>query len=90
MSDRIVGDARWQNRAGRHAARDLRRAENLFVASFIGEINIFDATVIERLTNSACAPALEGRECNITVKFSPSKAGQRSTFCCARKICARR
>lgn len=41
--------------------------ENLFVASFIGEINVFDATVIERLDDAQVRATVEGRECNIYV-----------------------
>ncbi|STU67132.1 putrescine transport ATP-binding protein PotA [Klebsiella pneumoniae subsp. ozaenae] len=41
-----------------------------------GEINIFDATVIERLDEQRVRARVEGRECNITVNFAV-EAGQR-------------
>lgn len=39
--------------------------KNLFVAGFIGEINMFNATVIERLDEQRVRANVEGRECNI-------------------------
>jgi len=50
--------------------------KNLFVASFIGEINIFDATVIERVDDLRVRANVEGRECFIYVNF-PVTPGQR-------------
>ena len=50
--------------------------KNLFVASFIGEINIFEATVIERLDAQRVRARVEGRECNINVGFAVTP-GQR-------------
>ncbi len=44
--------------------------KNLFVAGFIGEINRFDATVIERLDEQRVRASVEGRECNIYVNFA--------------------
>jgi len=49
--------------------------KNLFVASFIGEINNFDATVIDRLDAHRVRASVEGRECNIYVNFAV-EAGQ--------------
>ena len=43
---------------------------NLFVAGFIGEINMFNATVIERLDEQRVRANVEGRECNIYVNFA--------------------
>lgn len=43
--------------------------KNLFVAGFIGEINMFNATVIERLDEQRVRANVEGRECNIYVNF---------------------
>ncbi|MBN6710013.1 spermidine/putrescine ABC transporter ATP-binding protein PotA [Haemophilus haemoglobinophilus] len=39
--------------------------KNLFVAKFIGEINIFDATVIERTNEKTVKANVEGRICEI-------------------------
>ncbi|ELY7392235.1 spermidine/putrescine ABC transporter ATP-binding protein PotA [Cronobacter universalis] len=50
--------------------------KNLFVASFIGEINIFDATVIERIDAQRVRANVEGRECVLYVAF-PVTAGQK-------------
>lgn len=44
--------------------------KNLFVAGFIGEINMFNATVIERLDEQRVRANVEGRECNIYVNFT--------------------
>ena len=50
--------------------------KNLFVAGFIGEINMFNATVIERLDEQRVRANVEGRECNIYVNFAV-KPGQK-------------
>ncbi|WP_455427800.1 spermidine/putrescine ABC transporter ATP-binding protein PotA [Dryocola sp. LX212] len=65
MSDRIV-----VMRDGRIVQDGTPREiyeepKNLFVASFIGEINIFTATVIERIDEQRVRASVEGRECNI-------------------------
>lgn len=44
--------------------------KNLFVAGFIGEINMFNATVIERLDEQRVRANVEGCECNIYVNFA--------------------
>lgn len=44
--------------------------KNLFVASFIGEINLFNATVIERVDPQRVRANVEGRECHIYVNFA--------------------
>lgn len=46
------------------------------MASFIGEINIFDATVIERIDAQRVRANVEGRECVLYVAF-PVTAGQK-------------
>ncbi len=43
---------------------------------FIGEINIFNATVIERLDEQRVRACVEGRECNIYVNFAVEKGQQ--------------
>ncbi|WP_258180000.1 spermidine/putrescine ABC transporter ATP-binding protein PotA [Siccibacter turicensis] len=76
MSDRIVvmRDGRIEQDG---TPREIyEEPANLFVASFIGEINIFDATVIERIDDARVRANVEGRECNIYVNF-PVTPGQR-------------
>ncbi|WP_312985148.1 spermidine/putrescine ABC transporter ATP-binding protein PotA [Atlantibacter sp.] len=75
MSDRIVvmRDGRIEQDG---TPREIyEEPKNLFVASFIGEINIFDATVIERVDDQRVRARVEGRECFIYVNF-PVVAGQ--------------
>ncbi len=65
MSDRIVvmRDGRIEQDG---TPREIyEEPKNLFVASFIGEINIFHATVIERIDEQRVRANVEGRECNI-------------------------
>ncbi len=76
MSDRIVvmRDGRIEQDG---TPREIyEEPKNLFVASFIGEINIFNATVLERLDDTRVRASVEGRECNIHVNFAVEK-GQR-------------
>jgi len=73
MSDRIVvmRDGRIEQDG---TPREIyEEPKNLFVASFIGEINIFSATVIERLDERRVRASVEGRECNIDVNFAVEK-----------------
>ncbi|MCZ7836107.1 spermidine/putrescine ABC transporter ATP-binding protein PotA [Atlantibacter hermannii] len=75
MSDRIVvmRDGRIEQDG---TPREIyEEPKNLFVASFIGEINIFDATVMERVDDQRVRARVEGRECFIYVNF-PVSAGQ--------------
>lgn len=70
MSDRIVvmRDGRIEQDG---TPREIyEEPKNLFVAGFIGEINMFNATVIERLDEQRVRANVEGRECNIYVKFA--------------------
>ncbi|MDH2997465.1 putrescine/spermidine ABC transporter ATP-binding protein [Pasteurellaceae bacterium LFhippo2] len=65
MSDRIVvmnGGKVAQDGTPREIYEEPR---NLFVARFIGEINVFDATVIERLDERTVKAKVEGRVCAI-------------------------
>jgi spermidine/putrescine transport system ATP-binding protein len=76
MSDRIVvmRDGRIEQDG---TPREIyEEPKNLFVASFIGEINIFNATVLERLDETRVRASVEGRECTIHVNFAVEK-GQR-------------
>ena len=73
MSDRIVvmRDGRIEQDG---TPREIyEEPKNLFVASVIGEINIFSATVIERLDERRVRASVEGRECNIDVNFAVEK-----------------
>ncbi|HAN9283393.1 TPA: spermidine/putrescine ABC transporter ATP-binding protein PotA [Escherichia coli] len=70
MSDRIVvmRDGRIEQDG---TPREIyEESKNLFVAGFIGEINMFNATVIERLDEQRVRANVEGRECNIYVNFA--------------------
>ncbi|BDH46250.1 spermidine/putrescine import ATP-binding protein PotA [Salmonella enterica subsp. enterica serovar Choleraesuis] len=70
MSDRIVvmRDGRIEQDG---TPREIyEEPKNLFVASFIGEINIFDAKVIERSDERRVLAIVEGRECHIEVPFA--------------------
>jgi spermidine/putrescine transport system ATP-binding protein len=66
MSDRIVVMRDGKIEQDGTPREIYEEPKNLFVASFIGEINIFDATVIERLDEQRVRASVEGRECNIT------------------------
>ncbi|WON78487.1 spermidine/putrescine ABC transporter ATP-binding protein PotA [Serratia sp. UGAL515B_01] len=75
MSDRIVvmRDGRIEQDG---TPREIyEEPANLFVASFIGEINIFDATVLHRLDSQRLRACVEGRECDIYATL-PVKPGQ--------------
>ncbi|BCG09853.1 spermidine/putrescine ABC transporter ATP-binding protein PotA [Buttiauxella agrestis] len=75
MSDRIVvmRDGRIEQDG---TPREIyEEPKNLFVASFIGEINIFDAIVIERVDEQRVLASVEGRECHIYASM-PVTAGQ--------------
>ncbi|MCU1792129.1 spermidine/putrescine ABC transporter ATP-binding protein PotA [Pectobacterium polaris] len=75
MSDRIVvmRDGRIEQDG---TPREIyEEPKNLFVASFIGEINIFDAVVQEQLDEQRVRAQVEGHECIITVSF-PVNVGQ--------------
>ena len=70
MSDRIVvmRDGRIEQDG---TPREIyEEPKNLFVAGFIGEINMFNATVIKRLDEQRVRANVEGRECNIYVNFA--------------------
>ena len=87
MSDRIVvmRDGKdWQDGTPRES---LRRAQNLFVAGFIGEINMFNATVIERLDEQRVRANVEGREVQYLCQL---RGGSRTkaASCYVLKICA--
>ncbi len=76
MSDRIVVMREGKIEQDGTPREIYEEPKNLFVARFIGEINIFDATVIERIDEQRVRASVEGRECNIYVSFAVEK-GQR-------------
>ena len=73
MSDRIVVMREGRIEQDGTPREIYEEPKNLFVASFIGEINIFNATVIERLDERRVRASVEGRECNIDVHFAVEK-----------------
>jgi len=76
MSDRIVVMRDGKIEQDGTPREIYEEPKNLFVASFIGEINIFNASVIERLDERRVRAHVEGRECNIDVGF-PVTPGQK-------------
>jgi spermidine/putrescine transport system ATP-binding protein len=76
MSDRIVVMREGKIEQDGTPREIYEEPKNLFVASFIGEINIFSATVIERLDEQRVRACVEGRECNIYVNFAVEKGQQ--------------
>lgn len=70
MSDRIVVMRNGRIEQDGTPREIYEEPKNLFVASFIGEINIFTATVIERIDEKRVRANVEGREGNIYVDFA--------------------
>lgn len=76
LSDRIVvmRDGRIEQDG---TPREIyEEPKNLFVARFIGEINTFDAVVLQHLDPRRVRADVEGRECDIYAEL-PVEAGQR-------------
>jgi spermidine/putrescine transport system ATP-binding protein len=73
MSDRIVVMRDGKIEQDGTPREIYEEPKNLFVAGFIGEINMFSATVIERLDEQRVRANVEGRECNIYVSFAVEK-----------------
>lgn len=65
MSDRIVLLRKGNIEQDGSPREIYEEPKNLFVARFIGEINIFDATVIERIDEKRVKANVEGRVCEI-------------------------
>jgi spermidine/putrescine transport system ATP-binding protein len=76
MSDRIVVMHDGKIEQDGTPREIYEEPRNLFVASFIGEINIFDATVLHRIDDLRVRANVEGRECDIYVN-QPVEAGQK-------------
>ncbi|HCJ8143040.1 TPA: spermidine/putrescine ABC transporter ATP-binding protein PotA [Escherichia coli] len=70
MSDRIVVMREGRIEQDGTPREIYEEPKNLFIAGFIGEINMFNATVIERLDEQRVRANVEGRECNIYVNFA--------------------
>ncbi|MBE2896518.1 spermidine/putrescine ABC transporter ATP-binding protein PotA [Pasteurellaceae bacterium HPA106] len=65
MSDRIIVLREGKLQQDGTPREIYEEPNSLFVARFIGEINIFDATVIERLDERRLRANVEGRICDI-------------------------
>nr|WP_152552511.1 spermidine/putrescine ABC transporter ATP-binding protein PotA [Mangrovibacter sp. MFB070] len=76
MSDRIVVMRDGKIEQDGSPREIYEEPKNLFVASFIGEINIFSATAIERVDEQRVRASVEGHECHIYVNF-PVQPGQK-------------
>lgn len=76
MSDRIVVMQNGKIEQDGTPREIYEEPKNLFVASFIGEINIFAATVLHRIDEQRVRANVEGRECDIYVS-QPVYSGQK-------------
>lgn len=65
MSDRIIVMNKGKIQQDGSPREIYEEPRNLFVARFIGEINVFDATVIERTGERTVQANVEGRICDI-------------------------
>ncbi|WP_411704329.1 spermidine/putrescine ABC transporter ATP-binding protein PotA [Edaphovirga cremea] len=77
MSDRIVVIRDGKIEQDGTPREIYEEPKNLFVASFIGEINIFEAVVIHPLDNQRVRANVEGRECDIYVNALSVTPGQK-------------
>lgn len=75
MSDRIVVMRDGKIEQDGTPREIYEEPKNLFVARFIGEINIFDAVVVRRMDDERVLARVEGRECHIFVR-QQVEAGQ--------------
>lgn len=73
MSDRIVLLRKGKIAQDGSPREIYEDPANLFVARFIGEINVFDATVIERKSDDELLANVEGRVCDIHTSISAEK-----------------
>ena len=86
MSDRIVVMREGRIEQDGTPREIYEEPKNLFVASFIGEINIFDAVVLQRLDPQRVRANVEGRECDIYADL-PVEPGQKLKVLLRRRIC---
>ncbi|HBO37437.1 MAG TPA: spermidine/putrescine ABC transporter ATP-binding protein PotA [Pasteurellaceae bacterium] len=68
MSDRIIVLRKGNIEQDGSPREIYEEPRNLFVARFIGEINIFDATVLNRVDKQRVRANVEGRVCDIYVE----------------------
>lgn len=69
MSDRIIV-MRTGNIVQDGSPREIyEEPANLYVARFIGEINVFDAHVLSRIDDERISAMIEGRECQVYCKL---------------------
>lgn len=68
MSDRIIVLKKGRIQQDGTPREIYEEPRNLFVAKFIGEINIFDATVLHRVDEQRVKANVEGRICDIYVE----------------------
>ena len=73
MSDRIVLLRKGKIAQDGSPREIYEDPANLFVARFIGEINVFDATVIEPKSDDELLANVEGRVCDIHTSISAEK-----------------
>ena len=73
MSDRIVLLRKGKIAQDGSPREIYEDPANLFVARFIGEINVFEATVIERKSDDELLANVEGRVCDIHTSISAEK-----------------
>jgi len=76
MSDRIVLLRKGKIAQDGSPREIYEDPANLFVARFIGEINVFDATVIERKSDDVVLANVEGRICDIYTDIPVEKDQQ--------------
>ncbi len=76
MSDRIIVMNAGNIEQDGSPREIYEEPKNLFIARFIGEINVFEATVIERTAPRTVRANVEGRICDIHTEL-PVTAGQK-------------
>ena len=86
MSDRIVLLRKGKIAQDGSPREIYEDPANLFVARFIGEINVFDATVIERKSDDELLANVEGRVCDIHTSISAEKRSKNCKYYYAQKI----
>ena len=69
MSDRIILLNKGNIEQDGSPREIYEEPKNLFVAKFIGEINIFDATAIKRIDDEFVLANVEGKECRVFTKL---------------------
>ncbi len=73
MSDRIIVMREGKIEQDGTPREIYEEPKNLFVAQFIGEINIFDANVLYRIDDNRIRANVEGHECDIFTSLSVQK-----------------